>query len=1600
MLNRRDASLLTIQNHKAQNLSPSLSLFRKSQIVTLMFRAKRIVVGSLITLLSLVILLPVALYVPVVQDLVSRGVVAYLNRTGTDLEYQVGKVRIGFPLQLKVEDVTVLKRRNGQTLLHVGRLQTGLDDIPLNQPYFVLNKLGVKDVEVGMDSLTESMSLMGSLKELSVSGIRYDYTSNELRIGQAILSQPDLQLYMGPSVPDSIEEESAPWDVLVDKAIIKDGKLQLDMSGESLADALVGSAPSPYLDYQHLLLTGLNAEAEKITYRPGLIYAEVNTLQGLDERSGLKVNNFQTRFKMQDDLIAINEMDLRLAEADYLSGDFVVDLGQLDTITSIPRLEADLRLAIDSANLLRLAAPYLPSLSDYWVDEQTRMELSGRLTPDSLTLRHFSLSIPHHIDLVAEGNGQSLLNNELRSCNIKAHGSMTQADFLLSTFVDAPDQREYRLPDSLQFTIDATQRRNDVLATLTLQQKGAEVLNVDARYNFANEAYSVAARTENLCVSDYMPSMMADGMTARVEAKGRHFRFPGKYTRLDAVFELDSIRYLAPDGTKDRLQNITANASLQDGMYSADIQSQHPSLMLDTHLEGWYTRDTLLFRGYIDVPFANLAHLPYGLSQPELGTAGMRSLVYGAYNWKDNAQVDFRLDSLAYRDATMESLFDDIIIEIDSYPGILTATLSGGDANIMAKMDRGISELPVVLDSLLGEWNRQKEQLSFDFDQLQSYLPAISLDLHMARENPFYQAIEYRTGYTFRTADLKLRNDEELQIEGQVISLYGNDGAVDFDTLSLHLHPCESLVPLHHDYAYNAHATHIDPRARKTYDIHCDGRIMPDSLTAGLTYINGNYLTLYDLAASVAVRGDTLTLHLEKDPTIYELPFRINSGNYFSVMNFLTSEDRALNTRARMLMEGPRDLKLNLYSRPSPDSPLGNQLLLLVRNLDLAYATDVMEWEGDAGGKANLSVAFNIFPDSLSARLSSGIKDFHLGTFTTDTLSFRGNYAMVGEDKNLDGVLKVDSIVKLSLTASLTDSVNVWAHIDELPLPLVNTFLPNDMQLYGYTTGDLSLRGRDMEHAKVNATATMAEAGLVFTDMDAILRFPTEPISIRNNKLSLRDYKIMAANGNPVTMTGEIDMSKELGNPSIKLNISGKQVDLINNNRLRHPDQYITGRLPISPNIRVRGNLSNLDVSGTLNVLSGTRLNYYMSDDPLEASSRVDQLVDFVSFRQIDRRIQSGELRRAPLQDQTEEGLKIGLKIEIAKDVKVAAHLAGTDHNRVDIEGGGSLNLSTNSDGDLIMNGTYDVTSGKVNYKLPVLPMVKTFDISNSSKVFWEGSEPGNPEIDIRAVEEVKATVNDDNGSRVVRFDVGINISGTLDALKMTFDCDSPEDGAISSDIASLDDDERSRTALLLLIAQTYIGPGNTSSVGLGTANAALNSMLNRQLDSMLGNMKGTKIDVGIDTYSTDAGSMRTDYSVKVSQNLFNDRFRATIGGQVSSGNEIGQSSGAQLGDMSLEWLIRKDGSHYMKVFRHTNYESVLEGQLIETGVSYVQERSGFKFRNLLLPTNQKRKKRIEEMIRKMQQKEELEEMEQNPENETDTEEQMAPANTSDSHEQ
>ena len=109
---------------------------------------------------------------------------------------------------------------------------------------------------------------------------------------------------------------------------------------------------------------------------------------------------------------------------------------------------------------------------------------------------------------------------------------------------------------------------------------------------------------------------------------------------------------------------------------------------------------------------------------------------------------------------------------------------------------------------------------------------------------------------------------------------------------------------------------------------------------------------------------------------------------------------------------------------------------------------------------------------------------------------------------------------------------------------------------------------------------------------------------------------------------------------------------------------------------------------------------------------------------------------------------------------------------------------------------------------------------------------------------------------------------------------------------------------------------------------------------------------------NSETGNNYTNYSFSFSKRFLNDRITIVIGGEVNSGDRPDRSAGNEtfINNVSLEWRLNDSGSRYVRIFYDKNYQSLLEGEITETGVGYVYKRKLGSLKELFT-FNRKKKK-------------------------------------------
>lgn len=298
------------------------------------------------------------------------------------------------------------------------------------------------------------------------------------------------------------------------------------------------------------------------------------------------------------------------------------------------------------------------------------------------------------------------------------------------------------------------------------------------------------------------------------------------------------------------------------------------------------------------------------------------------------------------------------------------------------------------------------------------------------------------------------------------------------------------------------------------------------------------------------------------------------------------------------------------------------------------------------------------------------------------------------------------------------------------------------------------------------------------------------------------------------------------------------------------------------------------------------------------------------------------------------------------------------------IRGKAALSGGLDKSGKISLTGDYELRDG--SYQLSLSILKRQFLIRPGSVITWTG-DPQSATVDITAVyvantqpinlleSELSSASSDVNKYKnKLPFNVLLKMKGELLKPEISFDIELAEEEKsrypeVEEKLQRVRNDEAEMNkqvfALLLLGRFVQENPLENAAEGTSlatTAKSSVSKILADQLNNLAGSMiKGVNLNFGVNTeddYSTGTRASRTDLTVGVSKNLLNDRLRVSVGSNfaLEGPANTNQSASNIAGDVAVDYLLSKDNRYALRAYRRNRYEGIVEGQVIETGVSFM----------------------------------------------------------------
>ena len=1514
---------------------------------------KRIGIVCLIPVV-LVLLVSVLLYIPPVQNFAVKKAAYYAGKA-TGMQIGIERIRLSFPLNLTVRGVEVLTTP-ADTLLTLKSLTVNVRALPLLKKEVLVDAIDLEGVKVNTGTFIEGMEIKGVLGRLYAKADRINLSKEKVTFNTIDLSDTAITLLLNDTTTKADTTSTAvnwilnlqkinldrvafamqmPADSLrlstyIDKANLKDGIVDLGAShyGADLF-TLTGSTlgydanyqdPVAGFDPSHIALNNVTISLDSLFYGGRDIKARIRELSA-EDRSGLTISSLTGSFHSDSTNINVPQLLLKTPSSE------VRLLAMVPWSSFDENPEGNMRVLLTASvgkeDVMTFAGELPPDFQKAYPQKPLSLTAGVEGNLSSMLLRQLKGELPGTFRMDVSGTMQSLTDSIRRSGKLNLKAETGNLDFLLS-MLPAAERHRYNIPSGIKLTGEAALKNNEYKADLLLREDKGKVL-LTASFNPGKEAYKADLKVDSLEPVHFMPLDSLYYLTASIQAEGKGFD-PFKsssWAKLDG--KLTDIRY-----GNYNVSDVTMDGSLEKNFLKFDLLSKYPLAEMDLTLNA-----TLLKKEIKAMVIADVTNLD----------------LYGMHLMNDSLATSFQLFAEAETDMGKNNLVDvtlgnwELITTTGTYkPKTLTlhaqstkdttrVSFHAGDLGIVLTGNSDLETMTDKFNKISEGLNKQLEKDSMiNIPAFKPLLPDMHLAVSAGKDNPIYNILQ-QANISFNNLSLEAFTspEEGFRLDAGVYNLMQDTTRI--DTISFAIRQ-DSLGLL-----YDAGVIKTKFRQQAPFTAGVKGKIRNTFADAEVLYTDGKGDTgiLLGLRADKVEEG--INLHLFPDnPILAFRPFKLNPDNYILYKN---EKDIAANVR----LSGDENASLWIHSLPEKDKMEELHLELSQINLDVISKafTEIPAMQGILSADMQYAPSDSSFLVVVDANIDNLIYEGgRVGELMVSTvyLPLADNQHQVDMHffRDQNEVMSATALYKMGKEDHLDGTLDVT----HLPLDMVNPFIPDNMaSLNGVLEGNMTIKGSS-KAPEVNGYIEMDSTSMFVTAVGTSFRVDDKKIVVKDNKILFDEYHIHAAGKNPFVIDGTVDFR----NPSrmmADLKLTADHMQLLDVKR--NKESMVYDKLLVNLMSTVKGPLDALMMRGSLQLLGGTNVTYVMKDSPLTVQDRLSDLVTFTSFEDtlVNRRRQEAPL---PL-----GGLDMLLTIRIDQSVRLNADITPDRSSKVELEGGGDLSFQYTPQGEMILNGRYTLSGGIVKYALPIIPL-KEFNIQDGSYVQWSG-DPMDPYLDLTATERIRTNVTQDgSGSRMVNFDVGIALKQQLENLGLQFVLTAPEDQTMQTSLNSMGEDERTKLAVGMIITGMYLAnsSGGKQNLNMG---AALNSFLNSEISNIAGSaLKTVDISFGMDSYDENGdgtGGQRTDYNFSFAKRFWNDRIRIVLGGRISTGENASNSNQTQafIDNVSIEYRLDASGTRYVKLFHDKNYESLLEGEITETGVGIVLRRKMLHMREL-----------------------------------------------------
>ena len=657
-------------------------------------------------------------------------------------------------------------------------------------------------------------------------------------------------------------------------------------------------------------------------------------------------------------------------------------------------------------------------------------------------------------------------------------------------------------------------------------------------------------------------------------------------------------------------------------------------------------------------------------------------------------------------------------------------------------------------------------------------------------------------------------------------------------------------------------------------------------------------------------------------------------------------------------MNGSQQIKIS--TQPSEGTTTTNDIIVELSKVHIddiaAFGLKEPALQGEASGTVKIedpfgkpfinydlyTEGFKFGNDSIGALKSTGTYDVYKGILYTKTTSDN-------KDNNLD----IEGTINLKDSAGVT--TNLALKSEKLDLSFLNNYLGDLFSDIKGTanTSDFAVVS-DGRNTIITGTANINEVSMIVNYTQCKYSFKNKSIIFNPNEIDFGKIELKDTLNNTATLSGKLyhHFFKDVEFDNIALQTD--RLLVLNTTKKDNPQFYgkVIGKASMSIN-GTQGDIL-MDIKGEPSIKDNSHV-YIVSGNSIEKEN-----IDYIDF------VQFGTAMEEKYKGKSSANVLIKMGLTANPSCQVDLILDEATGDVIKGRGTGYLDITVGNKEDLRINGRYDITEGEYTFNFQTF--LKKFFTVNSGSIVWNGdpykagidiyAEYLATNVDFRALSSTGSSSITGTSSYNQKSNVKIIAHLTETLLKPDIDfelqlpADGPKDFFVLKRLEQFKQDKnelnKQITSLLLFNSfisadQGFVTAGGVSNILSntigGVVSGAVSGFFNNLLQKYVKNLS-FNFDLN-SSYELQQNVAKLQAAAKSNfvYTLLNGRLIISAGLNVDYNNPYANRNTSLLvtPDVTVEWILSKNGRVRVVGFNRTNYDLV--SQRNRTGVSLAYRR-------------------------------------------------------------